>query len=129
MTVTAYRLARDEAKADFRGSSVRLGRLPFELHEFRKPQSHHTFGGPQRLRGSNGVSAGATIIEDWLHELFANVQRWPDTQPDTAPDIENEEVVFMPPLSERSVTLRVLWSGPADPLVFVDELNDDIAND
>lgn len=129
MTATAYQLTRDNVKTDLQGLSVRLARLPDESRWTTKPLPHRVYGMEQSLRGSNGVSEGASIIENWLQGLAADIERWFDARQDSEIDIETEVVMFLPPLQERIVTLQALWVGPAEPFICVDDLTNDLAND
>ena len=75
-----------------------------------------------RRQISNGVTDGATAIQQLVQQLMTEVGEWQMRRPSRLVDVEQEVAILMPPKRERVVTLHLHHAGRARPLIHLDDV-------
>ncbi len=71
---------------------------------------------------SNGVTSGATAIQQLVQQLTDELLEWSVQRPSVLTDVEKEVAVLMPPRQQRVVTVHLRYAGRARPLYSLDDV-------
>ncbi len=108
MTALAYVTPTKDFIPGMVGSSVSWSRFASgPAHRSTKAYDSEWSADLARHQISNGVTDGATAIQQLVQQLMAEMGGWQMKRPSKLVDVEQEVAVLMPPKRERIVTIAV----------------------